>query len=189
MTLAICFGGLALCGLAMVLLYGHELRRMARFLRARDGRSNSRLTTEMPGPGFADLARAVNGTLDAADQRERERAAEQRQFQRDLASLSHDIRTPLMGAKGYVSLAAEEPDDARRAHYLQAAEARLTDMEACWTRCSPTPAPPMPPPSWICAPSPLCRARRSAHRSVSRFRRARLGASGGLSRRVPGGRG
>ena len=34
-----------------------------------------------------------------------------------------------MGAKGYVSLAAEEPDDARRAHYLQAAEARLTDME------------------------------------------------------------
>lgn len=113
MTLAICFGGLALCGFALVLLYGHELRRMARFLRNRDGRSNSRLTTEMPGPGFADLARAVNGTLDAADRRERERAAEQRQFQRDLASLSHDIRTPLMGAKGYVSLAAEEPDDAR----------------------------------------------------------------------------
>lgn len=120
MTLAICFGGLALCGFALVLLYGHELRRMARFLRNRDGRSNSRLTTEMPGPGFADLARAVNGTLDAA---------EQRQFQRDLASLSHDIRTPLMGAKGYVSLAAEEPDDARRAHYLQATEARLADME------------------------------------------------------------
>ncbi len=129
MTLAICFGGLALCGFAMVLLYGHELRRMARFLRNRDGRSNSRLTTEMPGPGFVDLARAVNGTLDAADRRERERAAEQRQFQRDLASLSHDIRTPLMGAKGYVSLAVEEPDDARRAHYLQAAEARLADME------------------------------------------------------------
>ncbi len=60
---------------------------------------------------------------------ERERVSEQRQFQRDLASLSHDIRTPLMGAKGYVSLAAEEPDDARRAHYLQAAEARLADME------------------------------------------------------------
>ena len=129
MTLAICFGGLALCGFAMVLLYGHELRRMARFLRNRDGRSNSRLTTEMPGPGFVDLARAVNGTLDAADRRERERASEQRQFQRDLASLSHDIRTPLMGAKGYVSLAVEEPDDARRAHYLQAAEARLADME------------------------------------------------------------
>ena len=125
MTLAICFGGLALCGFALVLLYGHELRRMARFLRNRDGRSNSRLTTEMPGPGFADLARAVNGTLDAADRRERERAAEQRQFQRDLASLSHDIRTPLMGAKGYVSLAAEEPDDARCAQATPAPALRL----------------------------------------------------------------
>ena len=69
----------------MVLLYGHELRRMARFLRVRDGRSNSRLTTEMPGPGFADLARAVNGTLDAADQRERERAARAAEKQREQA--------------------------------------------------------------------------------------------------------
>ena len=33
------------------------------------------------------------------------------------------------------------------------------------------------------------RARQSARRPVPRFRRARLGASGGLSRRVPGGRG
>lgn len=129
MTLAICLGGLALCGFAIVLLYGRELKRMARFLRTRDTRSNSRLTTEMPGSGFADLARAVNGTLDAAEAERRETAAEQRQFQRDLASLSHDIRTPLMGAKGYVSLAADEPDDARRAHYLQAAETRLGDME------------------------------------------------------------
>lgn len=129
MTLAICFGCLALCGLATVLLYGRELKRMARFLRTRDARSHGRLTTEMPGPGFTDLARAVNGTLDAAEAERRETAAEQRQFQRDLASLSHDIRTPLMGAKGYVSLAADELDDARRAHYLQSAETRLGDME------------------------------------------------------------
>lgn len=129
MTLAICLGGLALCGFATVLLYGRELRRMARFLRTRDARSNGRLTTEMPGPGFTTMARAVNETLDGVDAERRETAAEQRQFQRDLASLSHDIRTPLMGAKGYVSLAADESDDARRAHYLQAAEMRLADME------------------------------------------------------------
>ena len=191
MTLAICFGGLALCGFALVLLYGHELRRMARFLRNRDGRSNSRLTTEMPGPGFADLARAVNGTLDAADRRERERAAEQRQFQRDLASLSHDIRTPLMGAKGYVSLAAEEPDDARRAHYLQAAEARLADMEGAAGRsCSPTPAPPMPRPIWIGAPlsfcpcSPMC-----SLVSYPAFEERGWEPAVDFRRRVPGGRG
>lgn len=129
MTLAVCFGGLALCALIVLLLYGRELRRMATWLRTRDRRSNSRMATEMPGAGFADLARAVNGALDAGAAERREAAAERRQFQRDLASLSHDIRTPLMGAAGYVSLAADEPDEDRRAHYLGVARTRLQDME------------------------------------------------------------
>ncbi|MEC4174858.1 HAMP domain-containing sensor histidine kinase [Adlercreutzia sp. R21] len=129
MTLAVCFGGLALCAFAVLLLYGRELRRMAAWLRMRDERSNGRLTTEMPGPGFAAMARAVNEALDAADVERQQAAAEHRQFQRDLASLSHDIRTPLMGASGYVALATDEPDAVRRAHYLEAARTRLADME------------------------------------------------------------
>ncbi len=129
MALAICFGGLAACAFVVLALYGRELRRMARWLRDRDRSSNGRLATEMPGPGFAELARAVNDSLDETAAEERQAAADQRQFQRDLASLSHDIRTPLMGAKGYVSLAADESDATRRAHYLASAEMRLTDME------------------------------------------------------------
>ncbi len=129
MTLALGMGALTLCAFATVVLYGRELRRMAAFLRGRERRSNGRLSTEMPGPGFAALARAVNETLDDAEAERREAAAEQRQFQRDLASLSHDIRTPLMGAKGYVALAADEADGERRAHYLGAASTRLDDME------------------------------------------------------------
>lgn len=129
MTLAVCFGGLALCAFAVLVLNGRELRRMAAWLRTRDERSNGRLTTEMPGAGFAVMARAVNETLDAADAERQKAAAERRQFQRDLASLSHDIRTPLMGASGYVALAADEPDAVRRAHYLDAARTRLADME------------------------------------------------------------
>lgn len=58
----------------------------------------------------------------------------QREFQRDLASLSHDVRTPLMGAKGYVRLAQdarERPDGEEAvARHLAAAEARLDDMGA-----------------------------------------------------------
>lgn len=128
-TVAICLGALTLCAAAVLGLYGHELRRMAAWLRGRDPRSNGRLTTEMPGPGFTAMARAVNGTLDAAEAERRATTAERRQFQRDLASLSHDIRTPLMGAKGYASLAADEADPERRAYYLAAAAARLDDME------------------------------------------------------------
>lgn len=129
MTLAVCFGGLALCAFIVLLLYGRELRRMAVWLRMRDGRSNGRMATEMPGAGFTELARAVNNALDAAEAERQDAAAERRQFQRDLASLSHDIRTPLMGAAGYVSLAADEADEDRRAHYLGAARTRLQDME------------------------------------------------------------
>ncbi len=129
MTLAVCFGGLALCAFVMLVLYGRELGRMATWLRTRDAQSNSRMATEMPGPGFALMARAVNEALDAADDERQRAASERRQFQRDLASLSHDVRTPLMGASGYVALAADEPDAARRTYYLEEARTRLDDME------------------------------------------------------------
>ncbi len=128
--LALALAGLAACGLAVAVAYGRELRRMAAFLRTRGVRSNARMTTEMPGRSFAELARAVNAELDRADEEQRGAAAAQRDFQRDLASLSHDIRTPLMGARGYVQLAADEADAARRAHYLDAAAARLGAMES-----------------------------------------------------------
>lgn len=97
-------------GLA-ALVYERQLRRMARDLRERDAHSNIRLTVEMPGRGLAELAAAVNGQLDAAQEERLEGRCRQQEFQRDLASLSHDIRTPLMGAKGYLRLAQDE--DAR----------------------------------------------------------------------------
>ena len=86
---------------------GREVRRMARFLRERDARSNARLTVEAPGRSFAELASAVNGQLDAAQEERVAARRQQQEFQRDLASLSHDIRTPLMGAKGYLRLAQD----------------------------------------------------------------------------------
>ena len=126
------------CGVAGVALaalaYERQLRRLARSLRERDAHSNTRLTVEAPGRGFAELAAAVNGQLDAAQKERVEALRRQREFQRDLASLSHDVRTPLMGAKGYVRLAQdarERPDGEETvARHLAAAEARLDDMGA-----------------------------------------------------------
>lgn len=107
---------------------GRELRRMAGFLRRREARSNARMTVQVPGRAFAELAEAVNAQLDAAQQERLDGQRRQQEFQRDLASLSHDIRTPLMGAKGYLRLAQDESDEAGRARRLAAAEARLDDM-------------------------------------------------------------
>ena len=128
-------GWLLLLGLLVLVVsltawaYRRELGRMAAFLRTRDRASNGRLTTQMPGPGFADLARAINGELDAASAEKRQAAQAQRAFQQDLASLSHDIRTPLAGAKGYIQLALGEPEGPGRDRYLASAVERLDAME------------------------------------------------------------
>ena len=72
-----------------------------------------------------DLADAVNAELDRSAQAHIEALRHQQEFQRDLSALSHDIRTPLMGAKGYLQLARDEGDPAQRARHLDAAAARI----------------------------------------------------------------
>lgn len=116
-------------GLGMGLLlagarYLGELRRIARFLRERDPQSNMRVTAG-GAPGVTDLADAVNAELDRGAQAHVEALRHQQEFQRDLSALSHDIRTPLMGAKGYLQLARDEADPDQRERHLDAAAARI----------------------------------------------------------------
>lgn len=118
----------AIIACAVIVLGRRELGRMARFLDDHDLVSNERLTVSVRSAGFLDLARAMNAQMDAAAQQKRDMQAQQRAFQRDLASLSHDIRTPLAGAKGYVQLAEGEEDKARRRHDLRMAVERLDAM-------------------------------------------------------------
>lgn len=115
-----CFGVIATCG-----LYARELRRMARALSRRLPRSAARLNINAPLTGLNDIARSVNAELEAADRERVEHAREQHQFQRDLSALSHDIRTPLTGAKGYMQLGQDEADTGARNEYLELAAARI----------------------------------------------------------------
>lgn len=116
-------------GLGMGLLlagarYLGELRRIACFLRERDPQSSMRVTAG-GAPGVTDLADAVNAELDRGAQARVETLRHQQEFQRDLSSLSHDIRTPLMGAKGHLQLARDEADPDQREQHLDAAVARI----------------------------------------------------------------
>lgn len=67
--------GAALGALAAGATYAMELRRMARFIRERQPRSNARLTVQAAAPALQDLAAAVNAELDRAME---ERIAAQR---------------------------------------------------------------------------------------------------------------
>lgn len=117
--------GAALGALAAGATYAMELRRMAAFVRERAPRGNARVTVQAAAPALRDIAQAINGELDRTmDQRIASQRRTQ-EFQRDLSALSHDIRTPLMGAKGYLQLAADESLPAARECHLAAATERI----------------------------------------------------------------
>lgn len=108
--------------------YAPELRRISQLLDARrDGSAsaNARVTVGAHAPGVAELAEAINGELDRAMRSHIDGMRAQRDFQRDLSALSHDIRTPLTGAKGHLQLAADEADPAIKRRRIDAAVERI----------------------------------------------------------------
>ena len=128
MLVAVLALGMGLGAVFVIACYVTELGRQARFLARRERLSNARLTCGSRLPGMVAMVDAVNSEIDAADA---ERVAALRaadEFSRGLSALSHDVRTPLTGARGYLQLAREESDPARKDEQLAAADARLAAM-------------------------------------------------------------
>lgn len=128
---AVLIGVLVACVVAIVLviaLYERELRRMAHFLEKREQGSNQRISIEFATRGIREVANAVNDELDdLRDARVRQEQHE-RALRQDLASLSHDIRTPLAGAQGYLQLYERTEDPQEKQRCLTEAVARLSAM-------------------------------------------------------------
>lgn len=120
--------GVGLGAFFVVACYATELGRQARFLSRRDRASNARLACGSRLPGMLGMVDAVNAELDAADEARIEALRAADEFSRGLSALSHDVRTPLTGARGYLQLAREEADPQRKDAQLSAADARLAAM-------------------------------------------------------------
>lgn len=116
--------GLGMGALLVAACYVGDLRRLTAFLRNRSPQGNARASAGT-APGVTALAEAINGELDRSAQAHIEALRHRREFQRDLAALSHDIRTPLTGAKGYLQLAVGEDDRLARTRHLEAAARRI----------------------------------------------------------------
>ena len=105
-----------------------DLARLAELLDRFAVSPASRARLESSDPAVAELARAIDRHLDADLERDLERRLADERFREQLAALSHDIRTPLAGAQGYLQLAQRAEDPERAARYLEGAEKRLAAM-------------------------------------------------------------
>jgi len=132
-TFVLVFAVLVAAGLAVALVaVCREVEHMAQALESCQALGNERLAVALRLRPLVRLARAANGVLDARQDAQVAHDRATRAFQDDLAALSHDIRTPLAGAQGYLELhemaAVADPQKARG--YLAAARERLAAVQS-----------------------------------------------------------
>ena len=124
----------ALCLLLAVTLVAvgwmneRQLRAMELLLAARGGGQAGKVRLTFPTPAARALALEVNALIEECDETRRDAEAERRELQRNLASFSHDVRTPLAGAQGYLQLYGLAESDAERNECVAAATERLGVM-------------------------------------------------------------
>ena len=122
-----------------------QMEEMARVLEETPPESNLRLTVRIPGEAPRRLCRAVNARLEEGRRLRVETSRREQELKYTMACISHDIRTPLAGAMGYLQLLEEEPE--RREEYLGIVKRRLTELEGLldelflYTRLLNSPAP------------------------------------------------
>ena len=122
---------LALAALGSALLrlwaYRAQLLEMARVLEETPPESNLRLTVRTFGMAPRRLCRAVNQRLEEGRQLRLEIQKREQELKYTMTCISHDIRTPLAGAMGYLQLLEEDPE--RQTEYLDIVRERLEKLE------------------------------------------------------------
>ena len=121
---------LALAALGSALLrlwaYRAQLLEMARVLEETPPESNLRLTVRTFGMAPRRLCRAVNQRLEEGRQLRLETQKREQELKYTMTCISHDIRTPLAGAMGYLQLLEEDPE--RQTEYLDIVRERLEKL-------------------------------------------------------------
>ena len=120
---------LAALGIALLRLWAYraQLLEMARALEETPTESNLRLTVRMSGTAPRRLCQAVNARLDEGRRLRLETQRRERELKYTMACISHDIRTPLAGAMGYLALLEGEPE--RQAEYRSIIDKRLRELD------------------------------------------------------------
>lgn len=120
---------LAALGIAVLRLWScrAQMLEMARTLEETPAESNLRLTVRMSGRASRRLCQAMNARLEEGRRLRLEALKQERELKYTMACISHDIRTPLAGAMGYLQLLEGEPE--RQAEHLDIVRRRLEELD------------------------------------------------------------
>lgn len=125
---------LSLIVLAAVLLLryrrGRALSQAARQLQDARSQPGKRLRLSAPDRPVEELLAQINGLLEDRETETRQLREREESLRRQIANVSHDLRTPLTSILGYLQLLEEDDlDPEQRARYLQVVEGRARVLQ------------------------------------------------------------
>lgn len=125
---------LSLIALAAVLLLryrrGRALSQAARQLQEARSQPGKRLRLTSPDRPVEELLAQINGLLEDRETETRQLREREESLRRQIANVSHDLRTPLTSILGYLQLLEEDDlDPEQRARYLQVVEGRARVLQ------------------------------------------------------------
>lgn len=115
---------------ARLCCYRKQIRHMLRELDMVEGTDTKMLLTSAVSVGqTGEVISVLNRILQQKRQTEEQLYRENRSYRESITSISHDIRTPLTSAKGYLQmLSAENATEEQRNRYARIVEHRLDDL-------------------------------------------------------------
>jgi len=106
-----------------------QINRDLALIKSED--TNSKLTTQTFDKDVCELCCNINAVLDERRRIAVECETSNAEFKRAITNISHDMRTPLTSALGYVQmLQAEDLPDEKRAEYIGIVESRLKSLSS-----------------------------------------------------------
>lgn len=99
--------------------------------RIRSDKTKERVTITLGDQTVEELARQVNELIEDKLKAQKDAIQTERQLTEMIASMSHDLRTPLTAIIGYIQLLEEENINSKQhAHYISVVHARATQLHA-----------------------------------------------------------
>lgn len=115
--------------LTAFLIYRKQVRELSQQLKNLEPGSNQRLTCSVRDKNFLSLCRLINTYIDSQQKMVLQAQEAEAELKYTIASVSHDIRTPLTGASGYIQMAEKTENSEKRKEYFRIVRGRLLDLE------------------------------------------------------------